>query len=142
MKLMRWSGLPERTGFLPDVFDDFFSNKDFDFPSKMTPAVDVSEKEDRYIVKADLPGMKQEEIKVNLEDNVLTISGERKEEKEEKDEKKRYHYYERSYGSFARSFTLPNTVKTEEIKAKYEKGVLHIEIPKAEAKKPKEIKVE
>ena len=142
MKLMRWGALPERTGFLPDVFDDLLLDREFGFSKKMTPEVDVTEKEDRYLVKADLPGMKQEDIKVNLEDNVLTISGERKEEKDEKDEKKHYHYYERRYGSFARSFTLPNTVKTDEIKAKYEKGVLHIEIPKAEAKKPKEIKVE
>ena len=140
MKLLERRGLPARQDSFGSIFDDFFT-AGLSEMGKISPAVDISEEKDRYIVKADLPGMKQEEIKVEFEDNVLSISGERKHEKEENDEKKNYHYYERSYGSFQRRFVLPKGTDSEKIDAKYEHGVLEIVIPKTETKKAKEIKV-
>ncbi len=128
--------------FFPSFFDDFLGKEDFMGLSKFTPAVDVAEEKDRYVVKADFPGMKQEDIRVEVDANTLTISGERKHEKEEKDDKKHYHYYERSYGSFERTFTLPHDADGDKIKAKVEHGVLTVDIPKSETKKAKEIKVE
>ncbi|MCE5300635.1 MAG: Hsp20/alpha crystallin family protein [Spirochaetia bacterium] len=127
-----------------DLFEDLWRDFDSGVSSieKMSPAVDITEEKDKYVVKADLPGMKQDDIKVELNDGVLSICGERKHEKEANDEKKHYHYYERSYGSFARKFALPGDINPEGIKAKMENGVLSIEIAKAANKKSKEIKVE
>lgn len=140
MKLLERRVLPERQDDFGSIFDDFFT-AGLPVTGKITPSVDIAEEKERYIVKADLPGMKQEDIKVELDDSVLSISGERKHEKEENDEKKNYHYYERSYGSFQRRFVLPKGTDSEKIEAKYEHGVLEIVIPKTEAKKAKEIKV-
>ena len=142
MKLVRRYDAPARhTGFFNDFFEDFWKDTGFSTNGKLTPAVDVTEDKEKYLVKADLPGLKQEDIKVELDENVLKISGEKKHEHEEKDEKKHYHYCERSYGSFERSFALPKGTDAEHIKAKYEDGVLSVEIPKTEIKKPKEIEV-
>lgn len=102
--------------------------------------VEISETDDSLKVEVELPGMKREEIKVNLDKDVLTISGERKFETVS-DEKRRYHVTERSYGRFARSFTLPGTVDAEKIKAEYKDGVLSLTLPKVEAAKPREISV-
>ena len=140
MKLLERREVPARQDDFGAIFDDFFTSG-LSVTGKISPAVDVAEEKDRYIVKADLPGMKQENIKVELDDSVLSISGERKHEKEESDEKKNYHYYERSYGSFMRRFILPKGTDSDKIDAKYEHGVLGIVIPKTEAKKAKEIKV-
>ncbi len=103
------------------------------------PAVDVEEEPDKYLVKAELPGMKQEDIKVSVRDGTLILTGEKKTEHEEKHEG--YHRYERSYGKFQRAFTLPTQVKSEKIKATYKNGILEIDIPKSEEAKPKEIEV-
>ncbi|MBN2755287.1 MAG: Hsp20/alpha crystallin family protein [Candidatus Goldbacteria bacterium] len=140
MKMLERRDVPARHDDFGAIFDDFFTSG-LSVTGKISPAVDVAEEKDRYIVKADLPGMKQEDIKVELDDSVLSISGERKHEKEENDEKRNYHYYERSYGSFMRRFILPKGTDSEKIDAKYEHGVLQIIIPKTEAKKAKEIKV-
>lgn len=104
--------------------------------------MDVEETDTAYIVRCDLPGMEKETINITLEDNVITIEGERETKTEEKDSKGNIIYRERSYGAFSRSFTLPENVKPEKIKSTYEKGVLTINIPKAESrKKPKTIKI-
>jgi len=103
------------------------------------PAVDIFEGEHELVVKADLPDIKPEELDIRVENNILTIRGERKFEK--KAEEKNYLRVERAYGSFARSFSLANTVKTEAIKADYQDGVLTLSIPKREEAKPKQIKV-
>ena len=103
------------------------------------PAVDVEEEPDKYLVKAELPGMKQEDIKVSLRDGTLILTGEKKSEHEEKHEG--YHRYERAYGRFQRAFTLPTQVRSEKIKATYKNGILEIDIPKSEAARPKEIEV-
>jgi HSP20 family protein len=102
------------------------------------PAIDISDEKDHYFVKADLPGMKKEDIKIAVEDNVLTIRGERKHEAEKKE--KNYFRLERSYGAFERRLTLGD-VKPDAISAKYQDGVLEISIPKAESSKTKYIEV-
>jgi len=104
------------------------------------PTVDIFEDEKNIEVKADLPGIKPEDIKINIEHGVLTLSGERKLEKEEK--KDGYHRVERVYGSFTRAFELPETVENEGIEAKYNEGVLTVVLPKKPATAThKEIKV-
>jgi HSP20 family protein len=106
---------------------------------EISPSVDVLTEGDDVLVKAELPGMKKEDIDVSLTKDSITISGEKK--KEEKVEKKNYHSIERSYGSFKRSFTLPSEVETEKASAKFKDGVLEIRIPKTEEAKKKEKKV-
>ena len=104
------------------------------------PEVDITEEKDRIIVKADLPGMKQEEIAVEVSDGVLTIKGERKRETESKEGKT--YRVERSYGSFLRSFTLPAGVDATKVNAAYKNGVLEVTLPKLAEAKAKQIKVE
>ena len=104
-----------------------------------TPTVDISETEAEYAIKAELPEVKREDVKVTVEDGVLTIQGERKQEKEEKGRK--YHRIERSYGRFVRTFTLPDTVDESKVKAEYADGILHLHLPKSEKAKPKQIEV-
>jgi HSP20 family protein len=103
------------------------------------PTVDISETEAEYAIKAELPEVKKEDVKVTVEDGVLTLQGERKQEKEEKG--KKYHRIERSYGRFVRSFTLPDSVDESKVKAEYTDGVLHLHLPKSEKAKPKQIDV-
>jgi HSP20 family protein len=103
------------------------------------PSVDVSETEGAYQIKAEIPDVKKEDVKVTLEEGVLTIQGERKQEKEEKG--KRYHRVERSYGRFVRSFTLPDVVDEEKVKAEFKDGILNLALPKSEKAKPKAIEV-
>lgn len=103
------------------------------------PAVNVYEDEHTINIEADLPGIQEKDIDLSLENNVLTISGERKLENEEK--KENFHRIERSYGRFTRSFTLPNTVDTENVNASFENGVLKVTLNKKEEAKPKQIKI-
>jgi HSP20 family protein len=122
------------------LFSDFFGRT---FQEQnltpWAPAVDIFEGEHELVVKADLPDIRPEELDVRVENNILTIRGERKFEK--KADEKNYLRVERSYGSFARSFSLANTVNTDAIKADYKDGVLTLSIPKREEAKPKQIKV-
>jgi HSP20 family protein len=106
----------------------------------ISPAVDIFEEGDDLVVKAELPGINKENIEVKVTDDYITISGEKK--KEEKIEKKDYYRYERSYGSFSRTFRLPVDVQTDKAKAKFENGVLEIRIPKTEEAKTKERKLQ
>jgi len=103
------------------------------------PTVDISETEGEYLIKAELPEVRKEDVKVTVENGVLTLQGERRQEKEEKG--KRFHRVERSYGSFVRSFTLPESVDESFVKAEYKDGVLNLHLPKSEKVKPKEIDV-
>jgi len=104
------------------------------------PAVDIVETENELILKADVPGVDLKDIDIQIENGTLTVKGERKLEKEEKN--KGFHRMERSYGSFVRIFTVPDTVDAERVKAAYEAGVLTITLPKKEVAKPKAIKVQ
>jgi HSP20 family protein len=103
------------------------------------PSVDISETDAEYLIKAELPEVKKEDVKVTVEEGVLTLQGERRQEKEEKG--KKYHRVERSYGSFVRSFTLPESVDEAGVKAEYKDGVLSLHLPKTEKMKPKAIDV-
>lgn len=105
------------------------------------PHADVVETNDDIRVVLELPGLSPEDIEVNLEDNVLTISGEKKEEREENEEN-RWHLSERRYGRFSRSFVLPREVEQDRIEAGFENGVLHLTIPKSEKAKPRRIAVQ
>lgn len=121
-------------------FDDFFGEQRRGLDEgAWLPAVDVSETDADFVVRAELPGMAQNEIEINVQDNILTLKGEKKQEK--KEEKENFHRLERSYGSFSRSFTLPAGVKPEDIKASFKDGVLEVTMPKAEEVKPKKITI-
>jgi HSP20 family protein len=104
-----------------------------------TPAVDVFEDKDSVKIVAELPGVKPEDVKLSIENNVLTLRGEKKQVAEEKTE--RVHRYERAYGFFERSFALPNTVDAERAEARYDTGLLTIQLPKVERARPREIEV-
>ena len=133
-----------RSTSLQEQFNRLF-NEAFDRSSEeggltpWAPAVDIYENEHELVVKADLPDIKPEELDIRVENNILTLRGERKFEK--KVEEKNYLRVERTYGSFSRSFSLANTVNSEAIKAEYKDGVLTLTVPKREEAKPKQIKV-
>ena len=151
MSLVRWNPARELATWPSDLFgiqremnrmfDGFFRGTgDEDYTlSSWTPAVDIAEHDDEYLVKVELPGVNKDDVKLTLENNILTIRGEKKQEKETK--KENYHRVERSYGSFQRSFTLPAAVKADKIDASYNDGVLTVSLTKAEEEKPKQIKV-
>jgi HSP20 family protein len=107
--------------------------------ARLAPAVDVSEDEKGYTISVELAGVKREDVSVEVHENVLSIRGEKKSERAEKQDKT--HWVERSYGSFSRSFTLPPTAVSEELKATFREGVLTIEIPKKEEVKPRQIAI-
>jgi len=125
------------------IFDEFFRGdllaNDSLFARDWNPAVDIIENNDQFILKAEIPGMTKDDVKITLENNVLTIRGEKKNESEKKEGD--YHRIERSYGSFERSFSVPGTIKVNEIDAQYKDGVLTLTLPKAEEAKPKSIEV-
>ncbi len=114
-------------------------NTDLSF-ADWAPSVDIEEADDKYLIKADLPGVDKKDIDVKLENGVLSIRGEKQTETETGKGTKR-HRTERFHGSFARSFTLPDAVKADEVDASYKDGVLTLHIPKAEAAKPKSIEI-
>jgi len=126
------------------LFEDFFNGFPFTSPlsdnrETWTPSVDILEKDGNLILRAELPGISEKQIEIKLEGNILTLKGERKMEKE--DDKANYHRVESFYGSFTRSFRLPDTVDAEKISADYKNGVLTITIPQRPEVKPREIPV-
>ena len=104
------------------------------------PAADLRETETEYIVRAELPGVNREDVKISLINNTLVIRGEKKQETEEK--KGNWHQVERSYGAFERSFVLPAAVSADKVHAMFKDGVLQVEVPKAEEARPREIKID
>ncbi|MBP1777645.1 MAG: Heat shock protein Hsp20 [candidate division NC10 bacterium] len=140
--LSAWNPFEELAGFRR-LFDEPLAG----FPQdglltagEWKPLMDVVETKDGITLKVEVPGMKQEDINISLEDNTLTVKGERKHESEVNDEG--YTRFERSYGTFQRSVALPPTVDAERVKATYKDGVLEIQLPKKEEARPKAIKVE
>lgn len=121
-----------------DAFTRFLSEPSSNRP--WSPAVDIYETENDLVLKADLPEVSQKDIDVRVENQTLTIAGERKFEKE--DSTKGFHRIERAYGNFVRSFAVPNTFDTEKISAEFHNGVLTVTLPKKEAAKPRQVKVE
>lgn len=105
-----------------------------------TPSVNVEETKEELLLTAELPGMSIDDIDIEVENNVLSLRGEKKDFREEKDDR-RYHLWERCYGSFERSFTLPRTVKADEISAHFKDGILHVQMPKAPEAKSRKISI-
>lgn len=143
MALIRWEPLRE----MEDMFDRY--TRAMGWPANRgqelvtagdwTPRVDISETDGEFVIKAEIPEVKKEDVKVNVDNGVLTIQGERRQEKEEKGRK--FHRVERSYGSFVRRFTLPENVDDSGIRASFKDGLLNLQIPKAPQAKPKSIEV-
>ena len=122
------------TGSMPRTFDDEGIAR-----GAWSPSVDIYENKDQIVLEAELPGMKRVDFDLSIENNVITLRRQRQFEK--KDESDNYHRVERAYGSFLRSFTLPNTVSAEGATADYRNGVLRVTLPKREEIKPKKITV-
>ena len=142
--LTRWDPFRELASVqdrMNRLFQDSFgqSREEGLTTAAFAPAVDIYEDEHSIALKVEVPGIDEKDIDVRLENNTLTIRGERKFEKEEKEEN--FRRVERQYGGFTRSFTLPNTVDTESIQANYDKGILKIQLAKKAEAKPKQIKV-
>jgi len=109
------------------------------FGQGFSPAIDIKETEDEFVVKAEMPGIDQKDLNVSLSGDVLTISGEKKEEKEEEGEN--IHRIERSFGSFSRSFNIPGEIQEDKIEAKYKEGILILKLPKSESTRKKAINI-
>ena len=146
MNLVKWNPwreMPALHNRINRMFDDPFFRigrmADEEGLGMWNPAVDLYEEDDTFVIKAELPGIKKDDIQVDLKDRVLTVSGERTHDNEVKEEN--YYRRERSYGKFQRAFTLPVEVDSEKIKAEFKDGVLQIEVPKPEDKKTRRVTV-
>lgn len=144
MNIVKWSPfreLEDMQARLNRLFTESPIRRETDglFFGDWTPPVDVQETEKEYLIKAELPDVKKEDVKVEMLDGVLTIEGERKQEKEEKG--KRFHRVERTYGKFVRQFTLPTEVEAGKIQAEFKDGMLNVHLPKTAEAKPKAIEV-
>lgn len=136
-----WSDLENMSSRLARFFEDSPLRTQDNGGSAWLPAVNVAEGKDGLVLTAELPGMKEEDVSIEIENNVLTISGEKVEQRTEGEDERRYHVWERSYGAFQRSFTLPRTVKADEITARFDDGVLTIDLPKAAEAKGRRIEI-
>ena len=145
MTLVRWRPFRELEniqGEMNSLFENFFTPRIREtevLPYRWEPVCSLKEDDESYTLEAEIPGLKKEDIKISLKNDVLTVSGERKEEKEKKD--KHSHLFERQYGSFCRTFTLPVGVVEDKIDATYKDGILKVVLPKTEEEKVKEIAV-
>ena len=147
MTVVRWRPMRDLVSIQDEmnrVFDRFFSREPWEdredvSSSGWNPSVDISETKDEFVVSAELPGLKKDDIHITFTNGVLKIEGERKKEKEEKDAN--YHRVERMFGKFCRTFQLPTMVQSGKISADFRDGILIIHLPKAEEVKPKEIEV-
>ncbi len=117
-----------------------FFDSDQDQARSWSPSVDIFERGEELVLRAELPDVRQEDLDVKVEDKILTLHGEKRRDESVKDE--HYHRVERSYGSFTRRFSLPSTIDTASIQATYKNGVLEVVLPKAEAARPKQIEVQ
>ena len=148
MAIVRWEPIRDLVSIqdrMNRIFQDAFrgvpaSEEDWALGGNWAPPVDIYEHEGNLVLKAELPGIDPKDVDVRVENNVLTLQGERKFESEVKREE--YHRVERAYGTFSRSFTLPNVVDTGNIKAEFKDGVLRVTMPKREEAKPKQISIQ
>ncbi len=133
--LAPWRGMETLRQEMERVFDRFFEPRwdEFEAVGAWAPKLDFSETKDAFVVKAEVPGVEQKDISVSIQDQMLTIKGEKHKEKEEKDEK--YHRVERSWGAFARTIALPAGVDTDKVNATFKDGVLTVKLPKTPAAK-------
>ncbi|NNF13808.1 MAG: Hsp20/alpha crystallin family protein [Gemmatimonadetes bacterium] len=135
-----WGDLDDMSNRLSRFFDESLLNLNRE-GGRWAPPVSVSETADELLLTAELPGMAEDDISIDLENNVLSISGQKNEVREEGDEERRYHVYERHFGSFGRSFTLPRTVDPNGITASFEKGILSVRMPKVAEAKGRKIEI-
>jgi HSP20 family protein len=142
--IVRWEPFRELSSLQTEMNRLF--NAAFDSPGgnsgtrRWTPAMDLLETDDHFVLRADLPGVAEDDVKIELDEGVLTVSGERKAEHEDKREG--YYRVERSFGSFSRTLTLPKGVDPEGVTAAFEQGVLEVRIPKPEQRKPRRIEID
>jgi HSP20 family protein len=134
-----WQELEEMSSRLSRAFNDG-GTAESGGPG-WVPAVNVEETKDELVLTAELPGMKQEDVEIELENNILTIRGSKEHTREEKDEERRYHLWERRWGSFQRSFTLPRSVSPDRIGASFENGVLTVHMPKVAEARSRRIEI-
>jgi HSP20 family protein len=145
MALIRWEPARELNTIQSEMnrlFNSFFDSptpSNSAAPRRWIPAMDLSESEQEFVLRADLPGLDENDVNIELEDSVLTVSGERKSEHEER--KEGYYRVERASGKFSRSLTLPEGVDPEQINASFENGVLEVHIPKPEQRKPHRVAI-
>ena len=142
MKLVRWDPLQEFVALsnrLNRTINDPFTQRTEDSFGAWAPPVDILERQDHLVIRAEVPGIRKEDMDVMIENGVLTLHGERKEEKDVKDQSA--HLMERVYGSFTRSFSLPTTVDATKVTATYKDGVLEVMVPKVETAKPKSVEI-
>jgi HSP20 family protein len=146
MALIRWEPAREINSLQSEMNRLF--NTFFDTPTpgangatlrRWVPAMDLVESDDQFVLRADLPGLTEDDVSIELEDNVLTVSGERKAEHEDRNEG--YHRVERAYGAFSRQLTLPDGVDGDAIGASFDNGVLEVRIPKPEQTKPRKVQI-
>ena len=147
MTIVRWEPLRELSSLQTEMNRLF--NTVFDAPTeggnrgatmrRWMPAMDLVESADHFVLRADLPGVSEDDVKIELEDGTLTVSGERKAEHEAREEG--YYRVERAFGSFSRSLTLPKGVDPEAVTASFDRGVLEIRVPKPEERKPRRIEI-
>ena len=147
MTLVRWQPQRRRYAMSPaqyfnrnmsHLFNDFF-NSDEEYENQWSPKVDVVELDDKFEFSAELPGINKDNVKLELNDNILTISGEKSQDNEGSD--RNIHFTERYFGSFHRSFRIPAPVNSEKIEAEFKDGILRISLPKSEEAKPKTIEI-
>lgn len=141
MAITRWDPVGETDSLQADFsrFFEGFLGRPVAGTRRWAPAMDLSETEDALVLRADLPGLDPADVSIEIKDNVLTVSGERKAEHEDKREG--YHRIERAYGSFSRSLTLPRGIDPASVHAGFEKGVLEVRIPKPEERKPHRVEI-
>lgn len=137
-ELAPWAGLRELENSLDRIF--YGQPEDSAGARAWHPAVDVTESEDAYLLDAEVPGVKKEDLDIEVHENVISLRGKR--EREEKDESKGYRRLERVHGSFERRFRLPEGIDADKVEARFADGVLHVRVPKPERAKPKQIKVQ
>ena len=145
MTIVRWEPFRELSSLQTEMNRLF--NAAFEGPSgggnggarRWTPAMDLLETEDEFVLRADLPGLSESDVSIELEDNVLTLSGERKTEHEQKREG--FYRMERAYGAFSRALTLPKGIDPESVTAAFDRGVLEVRVPKPEQRKPRRIEI-
>jgi len=145
--LIRWNPRPDMlrsrvSHLFDDAFNEFvapLAGREETRTGAWMPAVDIRETADGLIFHAELPGMTKDDIELTLENNVLTLKGERKFERDE--ERESYHRIERGYGTFTRTFALPSNVRTDDVKASFENGMLTVELPKVEEAKPRRVQI-
>lgn len=125
--------------FFESALEPWFRESEGFGDERFVPAVDIRETDDKYLIEAELPGIKKEDVHIEVKDGVLTIRGERKHEEEKKEGN--YTRIERAYGQFQRTFTLPVNVEEEKIDAAFKDGILTVELPKGEKAKPKQIEI-